>query len=378
MYGGLFGDLPAAKGSKKDGDHESSAFSESPGTTSSTTATFQGVQQPHQAPAAADPAEFSMMLPPAVKKQKRWNPVLQAVGSAGTSMAFVPTAALQKQKRANRFANLQKSTSTATDVDSSVISPANASTTNFSTSTNSNSEPVRKTEEIETSKLASESTSFPGLGSAPTETIISAPVAAIEASFPGLGSVPTQTIISAGNNPFSGTSLISYSPFVPSVHHPEPTTTQAAHNDSYLFHPPHDSKYGNAVNDEYGDDVFHQQAPAVEEILDPYDPYVPNDLLQYWERQALVQERLELERETREALEKQQALRRKLEQEREELQRKGEYDKIIQQQQQEQVAMGRGRGRGVSNLPAWLVEKQRKEREQSLGGEPVPDPSNTT
>jgi hypothetical protein len=114
---------------------------------------------------------------------------------------------------------------------------------------------------------------------------------------------------------------------------------------------------------------------AADEVTDPYDPYVPNDLLQYWDRQALAKERAALEKDTRAALESQRLLRLQLEQEREELQRKGDYQKLQQHQQQHQQqnqqgsgrGRGQGRGRGVSNLPAWLVEKQRKEREEGLG-----------
>lgn len=106
------------------------------------------------------------------------------------------------------------------------------------------------------------------------------------------------------------------------------------------------------------------------EITDPYDPRVPNDLLQYWDRQRLAQEREALEKETREALENQKRLRQRLEKEREELQLTGDYTKILEASSNEVVAvassggMGRGRGRGVSNLPAWLVEKQQKEAEE--------------
>jgi hypothetical protein len=71
---------------------------------------------------------------------------------------------------------------------------------------------------------------------------------------------------------------------------------------------------------------------------DPYDPLVPNDLLEYWEHQA-----------ARRAWEAQQERRRKIERE-------------LQQLEPVQKIASRGRGRGgVSNLPAWLVERQRQE-----------------
>lgn len=97
-----------------------------------------------------------------------------------------------------------------------------------------------------------------------------------------------------------------------------------------------------------------------EEIRNIYDPYIPNDLLQYWDRKKLAKEREAMERETKEALEQQRRLRLELEQQRHALQQKGDYDSLLQQHDQRG---GRGRGRGVSNLPAWLVQKKRKEQE---------------
>lgn len=110
-----------------------------------------------------------------------------------------------------------------------------------------------------------------------------------------------------------------------------------------------------------------EEEEIVVEIKDVYDPYVPNDLLQYWERQSLIRERQAMEREAKEALERQQMLRKKLEQEREELQRKGDYAKLLQPLQTDPLInnqrSGGGRGRGVSNLPAWLIAQKRKEEE---------------
>jgi hypothetical protein len=97
---------------------------------------------------------------------------------------------------------------------------------------------------------------------------------------------------------------------------------------------------------------------------DPYDPMVPNDLLQYWENKALAVERERLEREARETLEEQQRLRQQLEREREELHKAGNVDRLVEHHTKRSM----GRGRGLSNLPAWLVEKQRKEREATNDG----------
>jgi hypothetical protein len=123
---------------------------------------------------------------------------------------------------------------------------------------------------------------------------------------------------------------------------------------------------------------LHEQAKQ-----DPYDPFVPNDLLAYWERKAVEQQRQKLFRERQQALEAQEQLRLRLEQERQQILASGNIDRIVEFQQQQQYSVpwndnssssssssGVGRGRGAAkNLPAWLVEKQRKEREQ-LPSEP--------
>jgi hypothetical protein len=114
-----------------------------------------------------------------------------------------------------------------------------------------------------------------------------------------------------------------------------------------------------------------------EEITDPYDPYFPNDLLQYWERQAAAEERARLEEETKEAMEQQRFLREELTREREHhhhQSRCGASDIVggsgkLVGNHAVMSGMGRGRGRGgVSNLPAWLVEKQRQEEQDMPSG----------
>ena len=134
----------------------------------------------------------------------------------------------------------------------------------------------------------------------------------------------------------------------------------------------------------------NEEIKSCTKINDPYDPFVPNDLLEYWEKQAATKQRERLERQTREAFERQKSIRKKIEDERSELQKSGDYTTLIAREreriyQQENhhdmnanynnsmtigtgvgipgLGRGRGRGRGLSNLPAWLVEKQRKETE---------------
>lgn len=97
-----------------------------------------------------------------------------------------------------------------------------------------------------------------------------------------------------------------------------------------------------------------------ENVKDPYDPLVPNDLLQYWEQKAAMLERVELEREAKETMETQMRIQQTLERERQELEKKGDIDKLVEHRQKHALPVGRGRGRGVSNLPAWYVEKQKK------------------
>jgi hypothetical protein len=96
---------------------------------------------------------------------------------------------------------------------------------------------------------------------------------------------------------------------------------------------------------------------------DPYDPMIPNDLLLYWERKVIAaeQERLAMERE--ETIRDQEILRQLLEQERTELRKEGDVNKIVEHRLQRNMGLGGGRG-GVSNLPAWLVEKQKLQLQQ--------------
>jgi hypothetical protein len=139
------------------------------------------------------------------------------------------------------------------------------------------------------------------------------------------------------------------------------TTEQAPDQNipnDYLEQPP---------NLEEEDKEMHQLHAAV---TDPYDPHVPNDLLAYWERKKVEEERLRLEREVRETLELQKRLREQLEQERVKVQATGSVAEIIEHRTK--TALSGGRGRGVANLPAWLLQKQKDEQ---LGAAPTIDTS---
>jgi hypothetical protein len=326
MYGGLFGDLPATKDAK---ESSSSSTPAAPAAApSAATGGLFGDLPPQNGSKEEDKStrkkskSVTIFIPPAGKKQKKSNPFLQTVGAAGTSMAFVPTAL--KRKRPNRFSKLEKPVSvppTVTAVPDTTVATSSGST---STSIIQPTPQVNEAAAALPPKLTEPPLSFQE----------------------GLGSMTHTTFTPASEQPASI-----------EIHE-----QQSSHTLS---------------NTKYTSQFLPVDPPELTEIKDPYDPYVPNDLAQYWDRQALAKERHELEREAREAFERQQALRLQLEKEREESQKRGDYQAIIQkqqeqlQQQQQVLAMGRGRGRGrgrrVSNLPAWLVEKQRKEQEEQLG-----------
>ncbi len=88
---------------------------------------------------------------------------------------------------------------------------------------------------------------------------------------------------------------------------------------------------------------------------DRYDPFLPNDLLEYWERKA-VEESWHAQTQA------EQQLRRCNREQAEQLRRQQEDE--MGQRKPEEPSRGRGRG-GLSNLPAWMVEQQR--RQDALG-----------
>jgi hypothetical protein len=330
MYGGLFGDLPATKDVKEETSSSSTPAAPVAVAAAAPAAATGGLfgdlppqggskEEDKSIPKETKPA--SMFMPPAAKKQKKSNPLLKAVGAAGTSMAFVPTAL--KRKRPNRFSKLEKPASAPPAV--AAVPDTKVASTSINTSINTNTSITQPSPQVNEAaaalppKLTEPSSFQEGLGSSMTHT----------------------TFTSASEQP----------------------TSIEIHEQQSSQYPLSDSRYNASQF------LAHHYPPEMTEIKDPYDPYVPNDLLQYWDRKALAKERHELEREAREAFERQQALRLQLEKEREELRKKGDYQAIIQKQQVPAMdrGRGRGRGRGVSNLPAWLVEKQRKEQEDQLG-----------
>jgi hypothetical protein len=313
MYGGLFGDLPAAKGDKG----SSTTSHDGPQSIGGSSATDPEKQQLQQQQVVLRPEDDSKggfndvsavvvgHMPPTMKKTKTG--LAKSIGTAGTSMAFVPTTIKRKKAVTSTthkpFVSVVKpdtttTTTTTTTTDSSSII-ANASTTQFTLTTIVETVP-------------------PQLG--PVD--IHAPQQSLEDS---------------------------------SAEFPLHVTERLNHHSLI-----------NNIDETYEED-------EEEPISDPYDPYVPNDLLQYWDREAKKEEQRQLEAETQRAVEQQALLRKRLEEERQEL---------LQRQQQRQQQQGNGslerlettgRGRGVSNLPAWLVaaqhEKQRPPPQQDRLGE---------
>ena len=98
--------------------------------------------------------------------------------------------------------------------------------------------------------------------------------------------------------------------------------------------------------------LLHERAKE-----DPYDPMVPNDLLQYWERKQAAIERERLIQERQVKLREQEVLRQRLAEERKQLASEGNINRLVEHRLQTTM----GRGRGVSNLPAWVIEQQRNQ-----------------
>lgn len=351
MYCGLFGDLPAAKGQASQAEEDDK---NNKGQTASTTIAQSSetdkaaIRQEPSAPLTLKNKQSPMMLLPPTAARKKAKPSAaapssfsQTIGKAGASMAFVP-AALQRKKRPSRFAKLLES-------PKGTVDPAAAATTTVDTAgklpvpippaasaaaTTTTTAPLTSSVE-ETSTFVVATSFVPATASVVQASLQSGPID-IHAPQHYQGQLGAETAEVAA-------------PMMPPP--PKIQGNAAAH----LHHHQASRSLSNTNEALEGDDE-----PA--EITDPYDPYVPNDLLQYWDRQALVREQRQMEEETLKALEQQQIIREQLEQERQAL---------LQQQQQGDISqlaaaaggMGRGRGRGLSNLPAWLVAKQQQQQQ---------------
>ena len=314
MYGGLFGDLPAAKGEKG-----ISAAANIDGTKS---IEGLGVAAPgsEELPQRATPKDNASLskdssivvvghMPPTtttttmMKKTKTG--LAKSIGTAGTTMAFVPTTI--KRKKAVTSKPLF-----AAKPDKTIITSSHATTSTTTTPTTNES----------------------------------------------------LSVANHASTPFALTTTIVEK--MPHLHGPvDIHAPQQFLKESPLEFPLNnvgtEGLNHSLVQNEKEDDDEEEEVP----ILDPYDPYVPNDLLQYWDREAKKEEQRQLEAETQRAVEQQALLRKRLEEERQEL---------LQRQQQQGHGGGNlerlettGRGRGVSNLPAWLMAKAQHETQDRLG-----------
>jgi hypothetical protein len=348
MYGGLFGDLPAAKkgGTSASSSAQGSNNKKEEGKVPSQNASDHENEK-------LEPKESSSTWVASQKRTKRntdesstiktqqqqssgSNSILQTVGRAGTSMAFVPTAALKRKKPTS---NNQFAKPLEIPKDGSVP-----------LSTRTSAEDVVKGERLVSHDQKTQIEKN------------ACPAAALRSS-----SLQHEMTVTTTKVVRSTIKHPSQAPEVINIHGDVTTPDDTAKfselhkHERHLYIRPHFQQHED-------NDIEN------EEIADPYDPYFPNDLLKYWERQAAAEERARLEQETKEAMERQSILREELNRGREHGQRagpaaSGDRDgSTLTDSNSIMSGLGRGRGRGgVSNLPAWLVEKQRQEAEALAG-----------
>ena len=225
----------------------------------------------------------------------------------------------------------------------------------------------------------------PGAGTAPAFI----PLAARARRKPNMTATTNSSAISKKPQPLDGSAIPTTVPLTTQSalgdRTPVSSITYASHRtETMVLEPKHEHVVTNIHEDassagisfssslrpmetEETKDPWHEDPVRSEEprylpdnvIEDPYDPMVPNDLLQYWQRKSYEKERINLEKERQLALDRQERIREQLQKERDELARSGDVQKLAQR--------SFGRGRGVSNLPAWLVGKE-KRRNTTLDG----------
>lgn len=308
MYGGLFGDLPSAKASaKKD---------------------------------VVKPNEARIQQPPDLRQQSTAGiaapNVLPGLGNAGTAMAFIPTA-IRSRKRPKQSSTKCKTTGAI---------PTNTSMTRLQPSLE-----MTIKEDVEDAVVhdavidqkGSATVAFK-LGSQPDES--KAVVSDIQIK---------QEMFPVEHDTDEGLSQEE----ILCVH----TEVEIKHEESEPtvisnIHEVRETPQFTSIDEPGLEDESLRRLHA--SVTDPYDPHVPNDLLAYRERKEMEEERLRLERDMQETVERQQHLRRQLEDERQRVQASGRASDIIDHRAKVSV-MGGGRGRGVNNLPAWLLQKQKEE-----------------
>jgi hypothetical protein len=97
----------------------------------------------------------------------------------------------------------------------------------------------------------------------------------------------------------------------------------------------------------------------------PYNPHTPNDYLAYRERKKTEAIKQDMQAAALAKIQAHEALRAKIQEERAKIEAEGDIEKIVASRG---GGMGRGRGRGLSNLPAWLIQKQQQEEKSATGG----------
>lgn len=95
---------------------------------------------------------------------------------------------------------------------------------------------------------------------------------------------------------------------------------------------------------------------------DMYDPMMPNDYLAYKQRKHNESMQKTLQEQAEKTREMQKKLREQIDMEWKKNLASGDLDKIVESDGLGRgLGRGRGRGRGVSNLPAWLIKKQQEQ-----------------
>jgi len=276
MYGGLFGDLPPAKRDGNPSESESAAASNK--------------AQANNTGEAKAPTPGTRKIN-IVQEPKAVNPssLVQTLGVAGTSMAFIPT-------HLNRKRNIARVQQQSLSSIRPTVSSADVSSIVFETKKAAKVAPVPAADFVACWKEEGQYVGMSIEKTGPQLHIHGSTAASL--SFKELSTMPTVS---------------------------EPEELRLLH----------------------------------ESVSDIYDPLVPNDLLQYWESQAAIQERKEIENEARETMQAQMRMQQQLELEQQDFHKSGDVDKLMELEKSNAMT-GRGRGRGVSNLPAWLAERQRK------------------
>ena len=260
------------------------------------------------------------MPPPVVKKPNKPKP-------AAAAMAFLP-AALRKRPKAAPAAPATTTTRAATTTTSTTVPLASSSST--TTTTKKNTPPAATREQVPQSSCLPWTIDRQGVVNEETKS-----TAAPETN-------PPQASL-----------------FAPvSVHATLPTNAAMSLKKSEPI-PPTANPPSAAI-------IIHPE--------DLYDPELPNDLLQYWERAKAARERVRLEREQAARARQQEELSRAAWQERQALLQAGQYAVLVEKMPP------RGRGRGVSNVPAWMLkqQQQQQQQQQSLATNVVPEDDHPT